>query len=98
MSSVVYRSPDVELDYYLVVLHPSDQRVLLIYDEDEKCYGLPHFIPEEQQVAVVGHILRAARMRTGLKAAVLRCIATNFEDKKGQRYYALETLQTVSLP
>jgi hypothetical protein len=98
MSSVVYRSPDVELDYYLVVLHPSEQRVLLMYDDDEKCYGLPHFIPEEQQMAVVGHILRAARMRTGLKASVLRCIATNYDDKRGQRYYALETLQTITLP
>lgn len=94
MTHLVYHNPEIVHTYYLLIpsTNSSEFTVLLRKDEDNQ-WTLPSFQPIEHHFAVVTHINDHIKSTLNLKAATLRCFATNSDAEKGERrFYAIDNL------
>lgn len=87
-----YRDRDLPLDYYLILPHASEARVLLV--RDGHAWTLPRFTPDVTDFRRVHHINNHAKELYGFDAAVQRCVAHRYDRDRRQQYrvYALENL------
>lgn len=86
----VYHNPELQFDYYVIVPHTTDPRVLLL--SGESGWSLPHFVPDEHHFGVVGHINQAMKNQLGIDVTALRCMRNDYdrETKHVYRVYELE--------
>ena len=79
-------------DYYLLVAHPAEPRVLVV--EDGPTWSLPHVAATERRLwQSVDHLNRGMLDRLGLVTTVLRCVHHDFDAAAGrvQLVYAMES-------
>src|SRR5688500_15812135 len=69
-------------DRYLMLGHISEPKVFMLRSGDK--WTLPHFVPEEPDIAEVGHIVRTAQRLWDMDATVLRC-AWFFADREVEK-------------
>ena len=84
------RDHDRPLQYYVIVLHASDARVLLV--PDGAGWTLPHFTPVVTDFRRVRHINEHMSEQYGLESVVQRCVAHRYDPVSASPYrvYALK--------
>ena len=90
------RDRDRPLQYYLIVLHASDARVLLV--PEGAGWTLPHFTPAVTDFRRVRHINEHMRDQYGLESVVQRCVAQRYDPVSASPYrvYALKNRRALS--
>jgi hypothetical protein len=83
------RDPDRPLQYYVIVVHASEARVLLV--PEGAGWTLPHFTPTVTDFRRVRHINEHMRAHYGLESVVHRCVAHRDDPGSASPYrvYAL---------
>ena len=92
MRSQPIREPDAYFDYYCIIPHPKQLRVLLVQADDG--WTLPHFVPQDHDFGNVAHINEAIQQMLGLQVATRRCVEVGYHEEKhyGIRVYILDNL------
>ena len=98
MSTVPFRIPEVHYDYYVIVPHPSELKLLMIRGING--WTLPHFVPNEHHTGVVRHINDTVYNNVGVRVSTRRCVDIHFDPdtKRGSRAYILDNLDPVWEP
>ena len=93
------RDRDRPLEYYVIVLHASEARVLLV--PEGAGWTLPHFTPAVTDFRRVRHINEHMRAQYGLESVVQRCVAHRDDpvNASSSRVYVLKNRRaTTPLP
>ena len=93
------RDRDRPLEYYVMVLHASEARVLLV--PEGAGWTLPHFTPAVTDFRRVRHINEHMRAQYGLESVVQRCVAHRDDpvNASSSRVYVLKNRRaTTPLP
>lgn len=92
MSTLTFKVPDIHYGYYLIIPHPSEQKVLMV--KEILGWTLPHFIPDEHHRGVVDHINHSAQKQLKMHVTTLQAIDIDFDStlKRGSRAYIMDNL------